>query len=256
MIKRMNDLAHRAAGSGPPVLLVHGAGEDAAMLEPQAAAIAAHGFRAIWYDRRGTGDSTRADWPGGGAAGHADDAAALLRASDATGATVLGLSSGGVVALMLAVRHPELVREVIAWEPPAVAVLPGGVEMHAGMVAPVEAHLAAHPGDWRGAYHVMLGVISGGRADLSSPAVRRMERNAEAAVRDDARLLTTQAFERLPAGLVTVATTEEPEPLHAAIAARLGEMAGVAPVAVKGADDHEIYLSRPEVLADFLASRR
>lgn len=75
------DLSHHVAGSDSgqrPVLLIHGGAEEAAMLSAQAGAIASTGRRCIWYDRRGTGASTRQDWPGGGADQHADDAAALL----------------------------------------------------------------------------------------------------------------------------------------------------------------------------------
>ena len=59
-------IAHRVDGHGPTLLLVHGAGEDADLLGPQADAFVARGFRVIRYDRRGTGGSTRADWPDGG----------------------------------------------------------------------------------------------------------------------------------------------------------------------------------------------
>jgi pimeloyl-ACP methyl ester carboxylesterase len=252
------DIAYKTKGAGPAVLLIHGGAEDAGMLDAQAEAIAARGFRVIWYDRRGTGASTREDWPGGGADQHADDAARLLAEVGAVGATVLGFSSGGTVALALAARHPEVAGAVIAWEPAALGVLPGAAELHAGIVAPIDARLAAHPADWVGAFHVMLGVLSEGQADLTAPQVRRAEVNAEAVVRDDSPLITTRAFApgELPAtGLVTVATSEKPHELHAAIAARLGELIGSAPVPVPGADDHEVYQSRPEVLAGFLASR-
>lgn len=237
------DLHHRTAGEGPAVLLIHGAAEDAAMLDEFGHALAARGFRAIWYDRRGTGRSTRADWPGGGADQHADDAAALLASLGITEATVVGFSSGGVVALAMAARHPV---SVIAWEPAALGLLPGAAEMHAAIMAPIDAHLAEHPGDWVGAYHVMLGIISGGRADLSAPEVKLMEVNAEAAVRDDGPLITMRAFGagEIPTGRVTVAVSEKPAELHARIAA----LVGPAPVVVPGADDHEIYLKRPEVL--------
>jgi pimeloyl-ACP methyl ester carboxylesterase len=249
-------LHHRTAGEGPPLLLIHGAAEDAAMLTPQAMAFAARGRRTIWYDRRGTGGSTRADWPGSGAAQHADDAADLLRSLDATPATVLGFSSGGVIALVLAARHPDVVAEAIAWEPAAVCALPGGGELHAGVMAPIEAHLARHPGDWTGAYAVMLEVLSEGRADLDSPAVRRQMANAEAALRDDAARITTHLFAagELPADWVTVAVGRGTSPLHAAIAEALEARLGRPALVVEAAADHEVYLSDPQVLAAALAA--
>jgi hypothetical protein len=126
--------------------------------------------------------------------------------------------------------------------------------MHAALTAPIDAYLAEHAGDWVGGFHVMLGILSAGGADLSAPEVKLMEANAEAALRDDGPLITTRAFVRgeLPAGLVTVAVSETPNPLHAEIADRVAALVGSAPVVVPGADDHEIYLSRPAVIADFL----
>jgi pimeloyl-ACP methyl ester carboxylesterase len=249
-------LHHRTAGEGPPLLLIHGAAEDAAMLAPQAEALAARGYRVITYDRRGTGASIREGWPAGGVAQHADDAAALLRALDAAPATVLGFSSGGVLAMALAARHPQVVTEAIAWEPAALGMLPGAAELHAGIMAPIDAHLAAHPADWTGAFAVMLDVLSDGRADLSSPAARSQLVNAEAALRDDARVITTHVFApgELPADKVTVAIGRGTSPLHAAIAQFLEAELGQPPLVVD-AEEHEIYLSDPEVLAAALVAR-
>jgi hypothetical protein len=125
------------------------------------------------------------------------------------------------------------------------------------MMAPVEAHLRAHPDDWAGAYLVMLQVISNGQADPASPAVRRALRNAEAIVRDDGRLITRRGFVdgELPAGRVTVAVGEQPDPMHLAIAERLAELTGRPVERVTGADEHEIYLTRPEVLAKWVSNR-
>jgi pimeloyl-ACP methyl ester carboxylesterase len=250
-------LSFRVVGEGAPLLLIHGAAEDAELLAPQAAAFAARGRRVVSYDRRGTGASTRAEWPDGGVARHADDAAALLRALDAVPATVLGFSSGGVIALALAARHPDVVAEAIAWEPAAVGVLPGSAALHAQFLAPLEAHLAERPDDWRGAYGLMLAVISDGAADLDSPAVARMARNAEPALRDDARIITAHTFAsgELTADRVTIAVGRAPSALHAAIAEHLAAELGTKPLVVGNADDHEIYLQRPEVLAAAFAAR-
>ncbi len=251
------ELGYHTAGHGPPLLLIHGGAEDAGMLTPQAEAFAARGRRVIWYDRRGTGSSTRDGWPAGGVAQHADDAAALLRALDAVPATVLGFSSGGVVALAVASRHPDVVTEVIAWEPAALGVLPDGADLHAGIMAPIEAHLAAHPDDWDGAYLVMLDVLSEGRADLDSPAVAAMRVNAEAVLRDDGQVITAHAFApgELPADLITIAVGKGTSPIHAEIAERLAAELGRPALVVDEADEHEVYLSQPEVLADALAGR-
>ena len=218
---------------------------------PLIAAVAAHGFRVIAGNRRGTGGSTRENWPDGGVPQHADDAAALLRALDAAPATVIGFSSGGVVALALAERHPEVVDRVVAWEPALITALPYADDLYAVLNAPSERYLEEHPGDWVGGYHVVLDVLSEGRADHDAPLVLQSERNAEAMLRDDGVHIVWHrlAAERLPADKITLAVTEGPSPLHAEIAERLGEALGRPPVVLTGAQEHEDYLLRPAAAA-------
>ena len=242
-------------GRGPAVVLIHGGAEDATMHRPLAEGLSEHGFTAYRYDRRGTGANRALGWATDRGDQHADDLAALL--ADIGAATVLGFSSGGVVALALAARHPHAATEIITWEPAALGMLPDADAIHASIMAPVEAYLAEHPDDWRGAWSTALTVMSGGAADLDSPHVRASLANAEPAIRDDARLLTRRHFEpgELPRGPVTIATCAAPDPLHAAIASRLGDLVGRPPVAVPGADDHETYLIAPGVIASWLAAR-
>jgi len=103
----------------------------------------------------------------------------------------------------------------------------------------------------------MLDTLSGGRADHDAPVVRAMRRNAEAALRDDARIITLHAFSpgELPADRVTVAVGKGTSPLHAAIAERLEALLGRPALVVDDASDHEVYLTDPEVLAAALADR-
>ncbi|WP_217921541.1 alpha/beta fold hydrolase [Miltoncostaea oceani] len=236
-------------GDGPPLLLIHGAGEDAGMLSAQADALAAAGYRVISYDRRGTGGSGRDGWPGNGADQHADDAAALLEALDARPATVLGLSSGGVVALALAARHPGAVHRVLAWEPPASGVLPGAAAANAAILEPVEAHLRRHPGDYPGAQAILLTYILGFPVTVDDPAFAAARANAEAMVRDDPSI-TLRPFTaaELRAAPVTVAVGDAPNELVGAAVARLAELGAGAPTVVEGAP-HEVHLSDPSVLA-------
>ena len=108
------DLYYEARGSGPPLLLVHGTGGYAGLWSPVLDGLARE-HRVIAYDRRGFGRSSSA--PGGGLAEHARDAAALLDALDASPATVVGWSGGGVFALDLAASFPDRVTALVLAEP-------------------------------------------------------------------------------------------------------------------------------------------
>jgi pimeloyl-ACP methyl ester carboxylesterase len=247
---RNNDfhVVEHGSGSGRPLLLIHGGGEDSSMLGPQAEALAAAGYRVISYDRRGTGLSGREDWPGRGANQHADDAGALLRKLGISSAVVLGVSSGGVIALALADRHPEVVSRVVAWEPPAMGVLPDGRAVTEAMMAPIEAHLAEHPGDFVGAQAILLSVILGFPVSVDDPAFAAARANAEPMIRDEPRI-TVRPFR--PGDFddvdVTIAVGADAIGPIASATAALAALIGRPPVMVDA--DHEVYFTDPSVLA-------
>lgn len=108
------------AGSGPVVLLLHGNGEDGASLAPVAADLA-RDHRVLSPDARGHGRSPRGTGPLT-IARMADDAAGLLATAGA--ADVVGYSDGGNVGLVLALRHPGLVRSLVVY---GANVDPGGL---------------------------------------------------------------------------------------------------------------------------------
>ena len=91
-------------GSGRPVILLHGWPLSADSWDDQAMAIANAGFRAIAYDRRGFGRSTQ-PWGGYDYDTLADDLAAVMEASGATDATIVGFSMGGGEVARYMSRH-------------------------------------------------------------------------------------------------------------------------------------------------------
>jgi pimeloyl-ACP methyl ester carboxylesterase len=117
------ELAYTEQGTGAPLIYVHGALSDVRYLESELPALAQR-FRTIVYSRRYA-------WPnealGEGVmdpvAQHVDDLADVIRALDAAPAHVAGISLGGTICLLLAVRHPELVRTLILEDPSAFPVL-------------------------------------------------------------------------------------------------------------------------------------
>jgi pimeloyl-ACP methyl ester carboxylesterase len=102
-------------GDATPLLLIHGTGADAAMWG-EAVDLLATAARVIAYDRRGHSRSSGP--PAADYARDAEDAAMLLHNLGAAPAVVLGWSVGGLIALELAIAHPDVVRALILVEPP------------------------------------------------------------------------------------------------------------------------------------------
>ena len=108
-------LYHEEHGEGVPILLVPPAGATASTWGGAAADLARIG-RVITYDRRGYARS--GGEPARSMSTHTADAAALLESLGAAPAVVVGVSSGAMIAVDLAVRRPDLVRAVVAHEGP------------------------------------------------------------------------------------------------------------------------------------------
>ncbi|WP_151083933.1 alpha/beta fold hydrolase [Nocardioides cynanchi] len=97
------------AGSGPPVLAIHGITSSSRSWPFLAQAL---GRTVLAPDLRGRGRSSGLPGPVGMAA-HAEDCAAVLRAIADEPLVVVGHSMGGFVAGVLAARHPDLVRALV-----------------------------------------------------------------------------------------------------------------------------------------------
>ncbi len=174
-------LAYVEAGSGDPLVFVHGSLEDLRVWRRQVELFSAH-YRAVAYSRRyhhpnaapGKGD------PAYTAALHAADLAGLIEKLGLAPAHLVTSSFGGCVALQMAATHPELVRSLVLAEPPLMPWLeriPGGAAPAAAFLADTweTAQRAFREGDLElGVRSFLDGVVGRGAFDRLSPSGRRM----------------------------------------------------------------------------------
>jgi pimeloyl-ACP methyl ester carboxylesterase len=105
------EIAYRCVGEGRPLVLVHGAGEDGRVWQPQLAALSDE-FTVVAWDEPGAGRSS--DVPADfSVVDYANCLAALIEAVALGPAHIAGLSWGGTVVLELYRRHPELAATLI-----------------------------------------------------------------------------------------------------------------------------------------------
>lgn len=98
-------------GSGRPLVLLHGNGEDHHVFD-RLVPVLGTGRELVGIDSRAHGRSPRGEGPLT-IASMADDVDAVLAELGLDGVDVLGYSDGGNVALELAVRHPGRARRVV-----------------------------------------------------------------------------------------------------------------------------------------------
>lgn len=144
------DIYHEVRGRGPTLLIVPTGNGDATPFGPLADELA-RWFRVVTYDRRGfsrsplRGPVDRARR----LAADVDDVGRLLDHFGAAPAHLFGGSSGAIVALSVLERRPELVRTVVAHEPPLASVLPdadGWLRRFAGLYEVYREHGAGQAG--------------------------------------------------------------------------------------------------------------
>jgi pimeloyl-ACP methyl ester carboxylesterase len=113
-------LKYVESGAGHPVVLVHGSASDYRTWEHQIEALGAC-FHVVAYSRR-------YHWPNEkipdaaeySMAEQVDDLEQVLRSLDGTKAHLVGHSYGAYLALMIAIREPSLVGNLVLAEPPVI----------------------------------------------------------------------------------------------------------------------------------------
>lgn len=105
------DVYFELHGEGPALVNISGSGNDLRR-SPARAIPVNRAFETLHYDQRGLGRTSK---PEGDytMADYADDAAAMIHSMGWASCHVLGTSFGGMVALHLAIRHPDVVERLV-----------------------------------------------------------------------------------------------------------------------------------------------
>jgi len=129
-------IAYDDAGSGRPVVLIHGFPLSRRMWRPQLSALQEH-FRVIAPDLRGHGESTVPPGPYSMDA-MAGDIAALLDRLSVQRAVLVGLSMGGYVSLAFCRLWPQRVSALVLADTKAVPDTPEGKQARDSMISLVQ----------------------------------------------------------------------------------------------------------------------
>jgi pimeloyl-ACP methyl ester carboxylesterase len=117
-------LYYETRGEGPLLVMIPGGPTDAEFLLPLAEKLIDR-FKVVTYDPRGNSRSQFDGEPVDQDMNvHGDDIAALIREFDHGPAFVFGTSGGAQIGLSACARHPQLIRRLIAHEPPCASLLP------------------------------------------------------------------------------------------------------------------------------------
>ncbi|NKC12529.1 MAG: alpha/beta fold hydrolase [Gammaproteobacteria bacterium] len=111
-------IGYRAAGSGPALLILHGAGAGSTSFSYQLEALAQH-YRVIAWDTPGYGGSDDSPYAAPSAYDYAADATALLDALGVEWAHIIGHSLGGLIATALVATAAARVDRIVLSSPAA-----------------------------------------------------------------------------------------------------------------------------------------
>ncbi len=150
-------LHYREAGSGPPLLFLHGWCDSSATWTPTIERFAGR-YRCIAPDMRGHGESGRpwdhAYFP----EALANDAVAICEAAGAERPVIIGHSFGGFLAAFIASRSPGFARAIVVVDQP-LALGPFAAQM--GAIAGVIRGRATHRGFREQLFASMMGGLEG-----------------------------------------------------------------------------------------------
>jgi pimeloyl-ACP methyl ester carboxylesterase len=247
-------LYYERQGAGPAVLFIAGSTGDAGNFS-RTAALLADEFTLVTYDRRGNSRSPRpAGWTTTSVGEQADDAAALINVLNIAPAVVFGASAGGLIALDLVIRYPQLVRACVLQEPSIFFVLHDpAAELSARRAILAEGLRLGGP---REAVKALMRHLNDDAVFSAIPTdiLERMLSNAETIISIEVPgfagwRLQFADLERLKVPM-TLLVAGDTLPIYKAATDWLAKQIGVEPITVPGR--HGFYFYSPQDLADVL----
>jgi pimeloyl-ACP methyl ester carboxylesterase len=135
-------LYYEQAGSGQPMLFIHGMCGDASVWADQMQRLSPR-FRCVAYDRRGHSRSPLGQVAQRTVELHADDAAQMIVELGLAPCILVSSSGGARVAVDVVRRYPRLVKGALLSEPPILSLAPDGGKSFVERIKPtVEAAVA------------------------------------------------------------------------------------------------------------------
>lgn len=153
---------YEVRGEGPVLCLMPGGPADATTFRRMEDRLAA-AYTVVTYDPRGLSHSSDFDPADDGRMVEifADDVHRLLDAVGAGKASILGSSGGAVIALELAIRHPEQLDTVVSHEPPSPVFLPDTDRVRAAMESVCDAYASGGIGAAMAIFGPLAGIQGG-----------------------------------------------------------------------------------------------
>jgi pimeloyl-ACP methyl ester carboxylesterase len=149
--------------------MIPGGPTDAGIFTPLAALLADR-YTVVRYDPRGNSRSVVDDREKDQSMDlHGDDAAQLLKTLTSEPAFVLGSSGGAQIGLNLAARYPQLVKTLVAHEPPCVELLPNALEQRAFVDDVYNTYVSEGAGPAMQKFMVGAGIASRPQAQQAAP---------------------------------------------------------------------------------------
>ncbi len=259
------ELVYLDQGRGTPLILVHGSLGDYRTWRRQMGPLSEH-YRVIAYSRRYHYPNT---WVGDGtdysAALHADDLARVIGNLRLGRSHVVASSFGAYTALVLAMRHPDLVRSLILGEPPLMPWLQRSVEgqrLAAVFLATAwePARLAFQRGAFAEGIQVFVDGVNGpGTFDRLPPTGRQMlmdnARAMEAETRAAAHFtpVTCEDVQRITAPVLLLTGELSPQLFHT-ITDELERCVAHPARAVIEKASHGMHLGNPQAFTQTVLS--